>query len=206
MNLTYNVIATGSSGNAVLVRENNNKGILFDCGVSYKKIEPYIDDVDLIVITHRHKDHIKDSTLNRIKKLYPNISIIAPEESEITYDKIDGFVPHNVWKLIKGKYQMMFIPTPHSVPNCAIIVKFENGSTCMYATDTASIDHIKAPNLDIYFIEHNYSDVRDIAELSNHAIINVTTHLSNEDAYSWYLRNKGEHSVLVPLHEHKDIN
>lgn len=206
MKLIYDVIATGSKGNAVLVQEKGNKGILFDCGISWKALEPYINKIDLIVITHKHKDHIRESTLNKVKLLYPHIPIITPDKSEIEYDKIDAEIPHNVWKLIKGKYQMIFVPTPHSVPNCAIIVKFPCDNTCMYATDTASIDHIKASGLDIYFIEHNYSDVRNIAETSNHAIVNVTTHLSNEDAYSWYLRNKGEHSVLVPLHEHKDIN
>lgn len=35
--MTFDVIATGSNGNAVVL----NKNILIDCGVSWKAIKPY---------------------------------------------------------------------------------------------------------------------------------------------------------------------
>lgn len=47
--LSYEIIKTGSSGNAVLV-----DNVLFDCGVSWKAIEPYATRVDLVLISHRH--------------------------------------------------------------------------------------------------------------------------------------------------------
>lgn len=48
--MTYEVIATGSSGNAVLI----NNGILIDCGVSWKKIQPYTKRLKLVLLTHKH--------------------------------------------------------------------------------------------------------------------------------------------------------
>lgn len=48
--MTYEVIATGSSGNAVLI----NGEILIDCGVSWKKIQPYAKRLKLVLLTHEH--------------------------------------------------------------------------------------------------------------------------------------------------------
>ena len=58
-------IASGSSGNVSLVATDRTS-ILVDCGISMKKIEEglrYADmsgkDIDAVVITHEHSDHIK---------------------------------------------------------------------------------------------------------------------------------------------------
>lgn len=191
---------TGSSGNAVLV-----EGILFDCGVSWKAIEPYATKIDTILISHRHLDHIRPSTLNKLKSFFPRIAVIAPEAFWEGTDKIrfefDALLPHNKKLLIKGKYEVYCTPIPHSVPNSAFIVRFENGATCMYATDTVSLDHLFVPGLDLYLLESNYSEL-DIVKDQRNAVVAVTTHLSQEASYGWYLRNRGANSEYVPLHQH----
>lgn len=48
--MTYEVIQTGSSGNAVLI----NNEILIDCGVSWKKIQPHAKKLKLVLLTHEH--------------------------------------------------------------------------------------------------------------------------------------------------------
>lgn len=48
--MDYEVINTGSDGNAVVI----SKMILIDCGVSFKKIEPYIKTLKLVLLTHIH--------------------------------------------------------------------------------------------------------------------------------------------------------
>lgn len=48
--MTFDVIESGSSGNAVVL----NDTILLDCGVAYKKIEPYIKGLQLVFISHCH--------------------------------------------------------------------------------------------------------------------------------------------------------
>lgn len=196
----YEIIKTGSSGNAVLV---NN--ILFDCGVSWKMLEPYASDIDMILISHRHTDHIRPTTLNKIKDLYPRIAIVAPQGFWNGTDKVkyefDALLQPNKKLLLKGKYEVLCTPTPHSVPNCAFIVKFPDGKTCMYATDTVSLDHLSIPNLDLYLLESNYDEI-DIVKEQRNAVVAVTTHLSQEASYGWYLRNKGKQSKYVPLHQH----
>lgn len=58
-------ISSGSKGNCILV-ENKRTSILVDAGISRKRIEEGLDcygktpnDIDGIVITHEHSDHIK---------------------------------------------------------------------------------------------------------------------------------------------------
>ena len=46
--MTFNVIATGSTGNAVVI----NDSILIDCGVPYKALEPVKKDLKLVLLTH----------------------------------------------------------------------------------------------------------------------------------------------------------
>jgi phosphoribosyl 1,2-cyclic phosphodiesterase len=57
-------IASGSKGNATFI-QSNNTNILIDCGISKKRISDALDDahhliedLDAILITHEHTDHI----------------------------------------------------------------------------------------------------------------------------------------------------
>lgn len=60
----YSILASGSSGNSFYL-ETPQKRILIDAGLSGKKISQLmaeidrkVDDVDAILVTHEHKDHI----------------------------------------------------------------------------------------------------------------------------------------------------
>ena len=73
-------IASGSSGNVTLVGSNNTN-ILVDCGISCKRINAALkeegmalEDIDAIIITHEHIDHI--SGLGVIERKY-NIPVYA---------------------------------------------------------------------------------------------------------------------------------
>lgn len=143
-----------------------------------------------------------------MKTLCPRVAVIAPHgfwegADEVKY-KFDAMLPHNKKLLVRGKYEILCTPIPHSVPNCAFVVKFPNGKSCMYATDTVSLDHLSIPGLDLYLLENNYSEL-DIVKDQRNAVVAVTTHLSQEASYGWYLRNRGEHSEYVSLHQHFEI-
>ena len=61
--MKYEIIATGSKGNAVLIND-----ILVDCGIPFKRLKPYLYEVNTLLITHEHSDHVKATTLRAIKK------------------------------------------------------------------------------------------------------------------------------------------
>jgi phosphoribosyl 1,2-cyclic phosphodiesterase len=59
------VLASGSSGNAVLIRSGETS-ILVDCGVSAlqvrKRLEAFdntSEEIDVILLTHEHSDHVR---------------------------------------------------------------------------------------------------------------------------------------------------
>ena len=62
--LRFSILASGSSGNVTYV-ESDRQRLLVDAGLSGKKIESLmaqidrsVADVDAILVTHEHKDHI----------------------------------------------------------------------------------------------------------------------------------------------------
>lgn len=75
---------SGSSGNSLFVQTDNTK-ILVDAGESAKKIETAlnsidvkINDIDAVIVTHEHSDHIKG--LSTISKKF-DIPIYANKET-----------------------------------------------------------------------------------------------------------------------------
>ena len=48
--MNYEVLATGSSGNCVII----NESIAIDIGVPFKKIEAYSKNLRLVMLTHVH--------------------------------------------------------------------------------------------------------------------------------------------------------
>ena len=82
--LKFCSLYSGSSGNCLFIESNKTK-ILIDCGPSGKKIvdglesiDKNIEDIDAIIVTHEHSDHIK--SLGLISKKY-NIPVYANLET-----------------------------------------------------------------------------------------------------------------------------
>lgn len=207
MKFDVTVISTGSSGNAVLVKEKGAaKGILIDCGVPYNKLKPYEKEIDAVLLTHKHKDHWRAKTLKLLKSTAPNHLLIFPEGLKIDYDgEVAATLPHNKWATLKGKYKVLCTPIPHSVPNVAWVIQtIPTKSVYFHATDTSSLSHITLKGADVYALECNFTDTEELAGRgAGNEILAATTHLSTEDALAWYNLNKAEHSILIPLHEHK---
>ena len=65
--MNYRIIESGSSGNATIV-ENI---ILIDCGVSFKKLKDYYQELKLVLLTHIHSDHFNKTTLKKLAKERP---------------------------------------------------------------------------------------------------------------------------------------
>ena len=90
-------LASGSEGNVTYVETANHK-ILLDLGTTVKYIKEKLselsialEDIDYVLITHVHNDHIK-ALPNFIKKYNPTICVSPQMFSEIEdlkyYDKV----------------------------------------------------------------------------------------------------------------------
>lgn len=67
--MTFDVISTGSQGNAVVL----NKNILIDCGVPFSKIKPYMKELWLVLLTHVHGDHFNPRTVRALHRERPGL-------------------------------------------------------------------------------------------------------------------------------------
>lgn len=223
--MTCDIISTGGkAGNAVLL----NNHYLFDCGIPYSRLKPYLKKIKMVFLTHIHADHFKAQTIYKIAKAHPMIRFVCSSnlltelvcKAGVPLDRIVLVAPEHSPKTIPGAFAGEWItvntmPLIHDVPNVGYVVKIEGGDqdgTAMYATDTHHIP-FSAPDLDLYMIEANYTrdelEARKAAkaeegEFSYEPRVEAT-HMSLETAVEW-LRDNCDHykSRIVFLHGHKE--
>lgn len=125
--LKFCSLYSGSSGNSLFVQSNNTK-ILIDCGTSAKKIETALDsinidisDIDAILVTHEHSDHVQG--IGTVSKKY-DIPVFAnfetwdamkTQKEKIASNNIKIF--ENDTEFIIGNLQIMPFSTPHDAAN-----------------------------------------------------------------------------------------
>lgn len=205
--MKYKILNSGSDGNCTII----NDIIAIDMGVSYKKLTSYIKTIQLVLLTHIHSDHFNKATIKRLAQNRPTLrfgcckwlvqDLINCGVNKRNIDVYDIGTSYN-YKLFK----LIPVKLYHDVPNCGYRLFMDN-EKLIYATDTYTLDGIKAVGYDYYLIEGNYQDEE---ELSSRAINNYyesrvkRTHLSKEYASNWLLENMGLDSVYVWLHEHKE--
>lgn len=223
--MTCEIISTGGkAGNAVLLNDH----YLFDCGVPFERLKPYLKKIKLVFLTHIHGDHFKARTLHRLARTHPLIRFVCSSNlltdlvihAGISLDRIVLVAPEHSPKTIPGAaagewVTINTLPLIHDVPNVAYVVKIEGGEnngTAMYATDTHHIP-FDAPDLDLYMIEANYTreemEARKAAKAEagefSYEPRAEATHMSMETAVEW-LRDNCDHykSRIVFLHRHKE--
>lgn len=210
--MNYNIISTGSQGNAVVVDDI----ILIDCGVSFKALKDVYKELQIVLLTHIHADHFKRSTIKRLAKERPALRFgccewLANElvEAGVSWRNIDVFEVGKVYDY--EVFKVSPVKLYHNVPNCGYRI-FANGEKAIYATDTGHLQGITAKDYDLYMIEANYTD-EDLQERINAKLeageycyeLNVANrHLSHKQASEWLMDNMGEKSEYVFLHAHKD--
>ena len=210
--MQYDVISTGSCGNAVLL----NNSILIDCGVSFKAIKDVADNLKAVLFTHCHVDHLRPSTVRRLASLRPDLLFICCDW--LVFNLIDCGVPAGNISVVEigSKYEFEeFGICPvllyHNVPQCGYRI-YIDGEKAFYATDTCHLDGITAKDYDLYLVESNYGE-EEIQERIRTKLENnefcyelgvPDRHLSREQADEFLLQNMGRNSVCVYLHEHVD--
>lgn len=205
--MNYKIINSGSDGNCVII----SNILAIDMGVSYKKLAPYVKNLELILLTHRHSDHFNKKTIQRIAKERPMIRFGCCEwlvelllELGIDRKRIDVYEIGK--KYDYEKFKIVPLKLYHDVPNAGYRV-FMNKEKLIYCTDTYTLDGIKAIDYDYYLIEGNYENDEELKERGkdSYYIERVkNTHLSREYARSWLLDNMGLKSVYEFMHQHKE--
>lgn len=209
----YKIISSGSKGNAVIIEDQ----ILIDCGIPFLGLERYYKDLKLVLLTHEHSDHFKKSTIRKLAELRPTLRFacggwLAEKiiECGIKPSNIDIFKPDEIG--IYGGLRVSLFMLHHDVPNCGWKIHINN-SNIIYATDTNSMNGIKAKNFDLYLIEANHLEKEIAKKIEEkqaagefaYEIRASRTHLSKEKCDAWLADNLGEESEFVYMHGNEEM-
>lgn len=214
MRNNYEIIASGSTGNAIILRDY----ILLDCGVPYSKIKDRVRELKLVFISHIHQDHLLPATIKKLAFERPNLKFVVGKFLVDTLVKL-GVEKRNIFVLEQNKrYDLGAIEVEpillaHDVPNFGFKIRFKKDNyKVLYCVDTSTLDGIKARNYNLYLCESNYSkeelEQRKIEKQQNGEFTYedrvVNTHLSQEQWNKFMLENAGENSECIKIHQHKE--
>ena len=211
------VLASGSKGNSTYIEYKNTK-ILIDLGISslsldkkLKEINVSSDELDAVLITHTHVDHVgglKTFTKNH------NVPIYL---SDIMYDELGlpltnhKFIDNN--KLIINDIEIDIIKTSHDTnDSMGFVIKADK--ELVYITDTGYINKKYFKNIydkDIYIFESNH-DLEMLIDgkypyYLKQRILGDKGHLSNKDSAYYLSKLTGNHtSHIVLAHLSEDNN
>ncbi len=194
--------------------------ILIDCGVPYKQIAHIVPTLKLVLLTHRHRDHINPTTIRRLHRERPTLRFGCCEwmvphlvGADVSPTVIDIYAPlfGCVYAYDKNRILISPFSLVHDVENCGYKVTY-NREQILYATDTATLDHVTAKGFDLYLIEANHTE-DELADriqrktesgeyVYEHRV--EVTHLSRESADAWLAMNAGRDSKVIYLHQHKE--
>ena len=190
---------SGSTGNSLFVETGNSK-ILIDAGESAKKISNALSihgidvaDIDAILVTHEHSDHVK--SLGTLSKKY-NIPVYAntetwdamPDQSQkITDDCKKIFVPDSTFEI--GDLKIHPFKIPHDAANPCGFNIFYKDKKISIATDLGHVTEEILYNLEkssFALLEANYDlntlKCSSYPYMLKQRIAGPNGHLSNNDS------------------------
>ena len=204
------VISSGSEGNAVIY----NNAIMVDCGVSLKALQEVKRSLKIVLLTHKHGDHLKIRTLQRLQAERPTLRVACGEfllEELACIKNIDVLQVGKIYDY--GAFKVSPVKLYHDVPNFGWRIFLPNGQKIFHATDTVHLEGISAKGYDLYAIEHNYCEeyIQQAIEEARangeytHAYGNINTHLSIQQARAFIEANRKESSEVLELHKSRSF-
>ena len=165
---SFYCLSSGSKGNSLLFFSNSFK-ILIDCGISRTKISNKLIEIglsianlDAILITHEHEDHVQGlkSVLDKhdipVWMTLGTFSMLTGlEKSNINV--INGYKKFKILDLICSP-----IVVPHDAKEPSQFIFEYNKFKFVYLTDLGHItDYVisKSLNANVIFLEFNYDDL-----------------------------------------------
>ncbi len=207
---------SGSSGNCLYVQSDTTK-ILVDCGESAKKIVTALSQLDIdineingILITHEHIDHVK--SLGTLSKKY-NLPIyinketfeaLTEQKQKINRENINYF--DFTKNFFVGDLEIHPFSTPHDAANSCGFNIFYNGTKMSIATDLGHITPEILSTLEkskFILLESNYDpNTLKCSSYPYHLKERISGpygHLSNEVAGQTisYLMNHGLNTAML---------
>ena len=212
------VLGSGSKGNSTLLIGKNKK-ILIDVGFSYPKMLMNLktydvspSDIDAILITHTHSDHI--GGLNTFIK---KNSIMVYTNNKM-YSELVKVIPEEMINIMDdeysiGEFNITCIHTSHDAIGSVGFIINDDNSNLVYVTDTGYINKTylkKMVNKEVYIFESNH-DINMLMTgpypyILKQRVLSDKGHLSNELAGNYLKELVGENTKKIVLAHLSEIN
>lgn len=200
--MKFALLASGSKGNCFLYRDENTR-LMIDCGTTrkylnscFEKLNFKPEDLDAVLITHDHSDHISQIKMFRDREIY------SPVE-------LSGITVHRVTPMKRFQIEHVTV-TPLALshdagPTVGYILETWN-SRLVYITDTGYLKEEYLPLIagaDYYILESNH-DVEMLMETNRpqflkSRIFSDTGHLCNEDCAAILERSVTQNTKMIVL-------
>lgn len=224
MTLNFSILASGSTGNAIYV-ETEKKAFLVDAGFSGKQMEALFQqinrspkDLDGILVTHEHADHIKGVGVLARKYKLP---IYANEKTWQAMSRAIGEIPTDLkftfdMETVKnfGDLDIESFGVSHDAAEPMFYIFHQGDKKLVIITDTGYVSNRMIGTIkdaDYYIFESNH-DVEMLRMGSypwnlKRRILSDVGHVSNEDAALALSECIGERTKGIYLaHLSKDNN
>ena len=212
------ILGSGSKGNSTLLIGNNKK-ILIDVGFSYPKMLKELSlynvlpqDIDAILITHTHSDHIQGlSTFVKKNhpKVYANSKMLKEllkvvSEDDLTIEEDDFMI---------DEFNIGIVHTSHDAPGSVGFIIDDNNTSLVYVTDTGYLNKTylkKMTNKNVYIFESNH-DINMLMTgpypyILKQRVLSDKGHLSNETAGIYLNKLIGNNTKKIVLAHLSEIN
>lgn len=206
--MKVSVLSSGSKGNTTYIETDNTK-ILIDIGNTSKYIKEKLEDfgvkpeeLDGILITHTHIDHVKG--LKVFKSKY-NVPVYITDNMYKDLEYLDEY------KLLSDEFMIndisiTTIKTSHDTSDSRGYIISNDNKSIVYITDTGYINKKYfdiLTNRDLYIIESNH----DVEMINNgkypfqlrQRILSDKGHLSNYDSSKYLSSFIGDNTRYVML-------
>ena len=208
--MRVSVLSSGSKGNCTYVETKDHK-ILIDIGTSSLYVEKSLksigvnpEDIDIVLVTHAHIDHV--SGIKVFSKKYNPLVYMSEKilkESNLKLENISSEEEINIDSDIKIKS----IRLSHDVNDIKGYVIEEDNTSMVYITDTGYIsennfEYIKNKNLYVFESNHDVEKLMNNPKYPHHTKIRILSdkgHLSNKDSAYYLSRLIGNNTKYVIL-------
>ena len=201
--MKYTVFCSGSKGNSTLIETDHVK-VLLDCGHTKRYLTQSLKScgveptqVDALIITHNHIDHVSQL------KLFKDRPVFAPH---VLSGREDTIILEPFQWITLGDLKIWSIPLSHDAQETFGYVIKHNEETLVYITDTGYIretDFEILSNADYYIFESNH-DVEMLMSTSRpynvkKRILSANGHLSNQDSAQYLSQLVGTKTKSILL-------
>ena len=198
--MNYKILGTGSRGNCVIIND-----IMIDCGLGFNKIKNELYDINYLLITHTHQDHLLIPTIKKITQRFPTITIIGNYEVYQAFNV--NIIANEGFEIVTDDYVFMPFKCVHDVLTYGYTWNYQ-GKEIIYATDTATLENAPLKQYDYLFLESNHDEAKLEAVRGKQAAgsydpyLSGKRHLSTQQAKAFYYMNrKSADSELIELHQ-----